>query len=145
MVLQRWQSVFLLLAAILMGIYTFSPIATVTVAEAENEVSMLGTGADGGAYMWGFFGVSALTALLALVTIFKFKTLKLQRRLCIIGGGITAALIVSLMIVLFNLDCDSMSLKMTNVLPIVAIIMFYLADFGISKDIKILSSYDRIR
>lgn len=145
MVLQRWQSVFLLLAAILMGIYTFSPIAEIETAGNALEVSMLGTGAANGAYMWGFFGISALVVLLALATIFKYKTLKLQRRLCVIGGGITAVLFASLMIVLFNLECDTLSLKLTNILPIVSIIMFYLADLGISKDIKILSSYDRIR
>ena len=33
----------------------------------------------------------------------------------------------------------------TRILLITAIIFFFLADSGISKDIKILSSYDRIR
>ncbi|MGN1245056.1 MAG: DUF4293 domain-containing protein [Muribaculaceae bacterium] len=145
MVIQRWQSVFLLIAAILMGVYSFTPIATVAVAETTTEVSMLGTVTEGGAYMWGFFWVSLLTSLLALVTIFKYKTLKLQKRLCLVGGSIAAALTVSLMIVLYNVECDVLSLSMTNLMPIVSIFMFYFANLGISKDIKILSSYDRIR
>ena len=62
-----------------------------------------------------------------------------------IGGGITAALIISLMIYLFNVECDMLSISWSNILPVIAIIMFYLADLGISKDIKTLSSYDRIR
>ena len=143
MVIQRWQSVFLLIAAILMGIYSFSPIAAVTVAETTSEVSMLGSGESG--YMWGFFGISLLTTLLALVTIFRYKNLKQQKLLCRVGGGIAAALTVSLMIVLYNLECDVLSVKMTNLMPIISIFMFYFADRGISKDIKILSSYDRIR
>ena len=84
MVIQRWQSVFLLIAAILMGIYSFSPIAAVTVADTTSEVSMLGSGENG--YMWGFFGISLLTTLLALVTIFRYKALKQQKMLCRVGG-----------------------------------------------------------
>lgn len=145
MVLQRWQSVYLLLATILMGVYSFSTIAEIGIEAATVEIGMTGSNPEIGASMWGFFVVSALAAILALVTIFKFKTLKLQRRLCVIGGGITAALIISLMIYLFNVECDMLSISWSNILPVIAIIMFYLADLGISKDIKTLSSYDRIR
>lgn len=140
MVLQRWQSVFLLIAAIVMGFYTFSTIATLTVAGVASEVSMLG-----GSMMWGFMVVSVLCALLAVVTIFKYRTLKLQRRLCLIGAGVTAALLASLLIVVCNIECDTMSLGWSNVLPLVAIVANVLAYRGITHDMKILSSYDRIR
>lgn len=140
MVLQRWQSVFLLIAAIAMGVYAFSTIATTTVAGATSEVTMLG-----GSYMWGFMVVSLLCSLLAVLTIFKYRTLKPQRRLCIMGGAITASLLASVLILVNGMESDSLTLGWSNVLPIVAVIMDLLAYRGISNDIKILSSYDRIR
>ena len=110
------------------------------MAGVASEVSMLG-----GSMMWGFMVVSVLCALLAVVTIFKYRTLKLQRRLCLIGAGITAALLASLLIVVCNIECDTMSLGWSNVLPVVAIVANVLAYRGITHDLKILSSYDRIR
>lgn len=146
MVLQRWQSVYLFIAAVLMMIYAFSPIAELTLDSATVELTMRGaTGINNVGYMWAFFAVSVLVSLFSLVTIFKYKNLKLQKKMCLIGGCLTVALLVSLMIVVIMTECLSYSITLFNVIPVVAIIMFYLADCGISKDQKILSSYDRIR
>lgn len=146
MVLQRWQSVYLFIAAVLMMVYAFSPIAELTLDTAAVELTMRGaTGIDNVGYMWAFFAVSVLVSLFSLVTIFKYKNLKLQKKMCLIGGCLTVALLVSLMIVVIMMECVSYSITLFNIIPVAAIIMFYLADCGISKDQKILSSYDRIR
>lgn len=158
MVLQRWQSVYLFVAAVLMLIYAFSPIAELSVDSATYVLSMCcieriedttqSAINDGGyniSYIWGFFVIAILIVILSVVTIFKFKNLKFQKKLCVISGSLTAILLASLMIFVYLIDCDMYSVSYTNLLPIFALIMFYLADRGISKDQKILSSYDRIR
>lgn len=146
MVLQRWQSVYLLVASILMMVYAFVPIAELSLDSATIELTMRGaTGIDNVGYMWAFFAVSVLVSLFSLVTIFKYKNLKLQKRMCLISGCLTVALLVSLMIVVIMISCLSYSLTAYNAIPVIAVIMYYLADCGISKDQKILSGYDRIR
>ena len=68
MVIQRKQSLFLLLAAILMGLYAFMPL----LINARGEVML------GGMTFEGIGGVvfilNCLVALLSLITIFKFKS-----------------------------------------------------------------------
>lgn len=146
MVLQRWQSVYLLIAAVLMMVYAFSPIAELTLDSATVEFGMRGAdGVENTDYMWGFFVISVLISLFSVVTIFKYKNLKLQKKMCLIGGCLTAVLLTSIMAVVMLADCLAYSISAFNAIPVVAIIMFYLADCGISKDQKILSGYDRIR
>ena len=79
MVIQRKQSLFLLIAAILMGIYAFMP----QLINARGDVIM------GGMCLEGLesipFFLNCLIALLSFITIFKFKSLKFQKTLCIIN------------------------------------------------------------
>ena len=145
MVLQRLQSVYLLIAAVLMSVYSFSTIAELGIDSASVDLAMFNNIMPGVEYMWGFFAISILVAILAFITIFTYKTLKLQRSLCRICGCVTTVLLASLMIILYNIQCDNLRISLSNIMPIFAIIFFFLADSGISKDIKILSSYDRIR
>lgn len=147
MVLQRWQSLYLLLAAICMAVYAFLPVAEITYNFNTFTLNMMGgiTGFENMGYMWSFFTISLLISVFTLITIFKFKNLKLQKNLCLISGCLTLVLLVSLMIVTMMLDCSAFKITFYNVLPVVTIVLFYMADGAITKDQKILSSYDRIR
>ena len=140
MVIQRKQSLYLLVAAILMGIYAFMP-------------SLMD--ANGNAFFGGYkigvelvpFILNCLVALLAFITIFKFKRMKLQKTLCVVN----IVLIISSLatICAFGLllkDCDLLgSLSYYNLLPVVAIIFLLLAHKAISHDQKLLRGSRRIR
>ena len=141
MVIQRKQSLFLLLAAILMGLYAFMPL----LINARGEVML------GGMTFEGIGGVvfilNCLVALLLLITIFKFKSLRFQKKLCIINILLIIASIATICTVAFmQEDCDLIgSLTYFNVLPVVAIVFLLLAHKGISHDQKLLRGSSRIR
>ena len=111
--------------------------------------------ANGNAFFGGYkigvelvpFILNCLVALLAFITIFKFKRLKLQKTLCVVN----IVLIVSSLatICAFGLllkDCDLLgSLSYYNLLPVVAIIFLLLAHKAISHDQKLLRGSRRIR
>ena len=79
MVIQRKQSLFLLIAAILMGIYAFMAL----LINAKGEVILGGMTFDGIGGV--IFILNCLVALLSFVTIFKFKSMRFQKKLCIIN------------------------------------------------------------
>ena len=92
---------------------------------------------------WPLFALSVLVAVLSLVAIFKFKQMKLQKTLCMACIILTVAVIASLL-VLVN-GWSDLRYYFSNVMPVLAILFYILAIRGITKDQKILSSYDRLR
>ena len=80
MVLQRWQSVYLLIAAIALGLATFMPVFDIVRLDKSVlpvDLQSLESAAMPGGY--AYFILLALSALLSLITIFKYKNLKLQK------------------------------------------------------------------
>ena len=141
MVIQRKQSLFLLIAAILMGCYAFMP----SLIDANGNVIL------GGVCLHGVsaipFILNCLVAVLAFVTIFKFKSLGFQRALCAVSILLIIASMATMCGIAFlQEDCDLLgSLTYFNVLPVLAIIFLLLAHKGISHDKKLLSDSGRIR
>ncbi|MBQ2165130.1 MAG: DUF4293 family protein [Muribaculaceae bacterium] len=140
MVIQRKQSLYLLIVAILMGIFAFMP----TLMDANGKVILggFGQGIDLIPFM-----LNCLVSLLAFITIFKFKNLKLQKSLTVVGVLLVVASLATIcLIALFVKNCDIMdSITYYNVLPVIAIIFLLLAHKGISHDQKLLSGSSRIR
>ncbi len=156
MVIQRWQSVFLLLAAILMAFYAFMPVAGFTFNGISYELSLLGVesllpGSDTAVeatvkpevVSWPLFVLAILVAVLGLIAIFKFKNLKLQKTLCYSCIILVVALIASLLALVYG--WNDLRYYFSNCMPVLVIVLFVLAIKGISKDQKTLSSYDRLR
>ncbi len=94
MVIQRWQSVLLLIAAVVMGLFSFLSLGQAqTVTQTINftaqgfvvEGQPTG-GAVAGSVMHTipFFIMSLMCALLPLVNIFLYRNLRLQKRMCMI-------------------------------------------------------------
>lgn len=89
-----------------------------------------------------------LIPLLGLVTIFLFKNLNIQRKLCsiviILIIGFILTLIYYSWIIISTMDADLVpGFKM--VLPAVMLILSVLAYRGIRKDDNLIKSYDRLR
>lgn len=145
MVIQRKQSLFLLIAAILMGVFAFMPSLI-----DEKGTTILGGYCNGvcckGIDSIPFF-LSCLTALLSFITIFKFKSLRFQKTLCVVNILLIIATLATICcIALTHKDCDLLgSITYYNALPVLAIIFLLLAHKGISHDQRLLSGSSRIR
>lgn len=160
MVIQRWQSVYLLAATILMVLYSFLPIAQFDTGNIIYSLSPLGLKADSNSglaisqsytaiRLWGLLTLSCLIGILSIITIFLYKRLDLQMKMCVVNIILTLGLIgsfaVMAVVVSHSIGEARLSVHSSNALPLCSIILYLMAYRSIKKDRKILNSYDRIR
>lgn len=140
MVIQRIQSVYLLLVSIIMGIYSFLEVAMVQNHENVNETLSLFNASPIS------FTLAILIVVLSLLTIFKYKHLKLQITLCCVSILLTLAQLTVLITTLaMSQEYASCNMFLANCMPVIAVILLFLSISAIRRDKKLLSSYDRIR
>lgn len=151
--IQRIQSLHLLLVAILMAILCFVPYAEFL---REGELCEL--------YAWGikttgenpvmvvptpYMGILvALSALLPLVAIFLFRKRLLQIRLCVVQMILLAGVQIYIGIYLYrawSAVADKLVFSIVDIFPLIAIIFTWLAYRGIIRDEALVKSLDRIR
>ena len=154
--IQRIQTVYLLLATIAMSLTLFLPLATIW--QGGNEIIIKAWFADGTvgfkAPLPLYLGIilSVATAL-PFVTIFLYKKRMTQIRLCVseivllLGSAAFIALYCYRMCdVLAELMQElNFTLGFAALMPVVAIIPMVLAIRGIAKDEALVRSLDRIR
>ena len=151
--IQRIQSVYLLVVTILMVICMCSPIGSIITN--ANEISELGnlciTFPDGTKDYspWALF-VILLVVEWALdlqeSTIFLFKKRMLQIRLTIFSSVVLIGYYLALVAYLFMLAEDTtFSASWTICLPFAALILNWLAIRGIGADEALVKAYDRLR
>jgi 4-hydroxybenzoate polyprenyltransferase len=118
--IQRKQTVFLLLAAILLTVTTF------TVPSMLLSV------------------VAAVAAITAIMTIFDFKCRKRQAAVCL---AIIIGLLVwyILLAAMPQIDGTPIYKEWPSVLPMISVILTFMARKGILDDEKLVRSLDRIR
>ena len=134
MVIQRWQSVFLLLASIMMGIYSFLPLAAnghVNYYPSENIVYMV---------------LNLLIALFSFVAIFLFKNLARQKMVVKVNAFLIVASAVTAAIMIF-VNMPQMQIQWTSgpLLLVCSFLMTIVALRRINHDDKLLKAADRIR
>ncbi|MBR8538291.1 DUF4293 domain-containing protein [Carboxylicivirga sediminis] len=150
--LQRIQTVYLLLSGLLMTSLFFLPFAQIEAESGEvyNFMYRGLTNADGETVIPTLALAILLTAatFIAFITIFLFKKRVLQIRLC----GLNLALLLGSTGMIYYLGTQLideitgvMSYKIMTAFPIVALILTFLALRAIGKDIALLKSMDRIR
>lgn len=156
MVIQRWQSVLLLVVTALMAAFTFMSLGQLQTADFSYNITTMGLyyegeatgGAPTGCYMhtWYFFTLSLLSALVSLISIFLYKKTRLQKRMCLInimfmialyavGAGVGYAMVPGATV-------GWSTLIIAPLLGIAATVMAY---NRISSDERKLRSADRIR
>ena len=154
--IQRIQTLYLLLATVLMSLTLFLPLATIW--QGGNEIIIKAWFADGTvgfkAPLPLYLGIilSVATAL-PFVTIFLYKKRMTQIRLCVseivllLGSAAFIALYCYRMCdVLAELMQElNFTLGFAALMPVVAIIPMVLAIRGIAKDEALVRSLDRIR
>lgn len=158
--IQRIQSLYMLLAAALMALMIFFPLGWIVAGAEEFKLLAFGMMHVSGpgaiqvvAPTLGLGIVTAAAALLPFVTIFLFRNRLLQYRLCmaefalLLGAQIIALLFFFKLGRIFSEEfaMSSTSVGIPMFFPILAMILNGLAIRGIKKDISLIKSLDRIR
>jgi len=156
MVIQRWQSLLLLVAAVMMACFTFCSLGQVQTTDCSFNFTSLGfayegeaaNGALSGTFLstWYLFIISLTTTLILLMDIFLFKNLMIQKRVClvcvlmIIASAISAACLGFLAIENGEIGWSSVAFA-----PVIALFAVILAYYCMRKDHNKLRAVDRIR
>lgn len=142
MVIQRWQSVWLLVATILIAVFCFMPMAIVPAAAEEASMTAL-MPSD----MPVFLTVNILAALLLFLSIFLYKNTKRQKTLTLVSMLLIVVMIVTETLVLFNWNTEAGAVEWLGSIFLLlgALVFAALAYRGISKDQKLLRAADRLR
>lgn len=127
MVLQRWQTVYLLVAIVVMIIFLLNPIMGGANPEMPDTAWIAVAG-------W----VDVALAAAAVVT---FRRLKVQTMLAALCGVVSLA--IGLLVIYIGLSVGD-AWHWTAFLPFVASVMAWLGYSGIRHDRKILESADRL-
>lgn len=156
MVIQRWQSVLLLIAAVVMAVFSFCSLGQVQLPNFTLDFTALGFSIEGestnGApsgfmvYTWPLLALSILTSLLPLLNIFMFKNLNLQKRLCRLEILFLFVLVcVGIVYGYYTIEGGTVSWSSVVFAPFLAIISTAMALRCIVSDHNKLRSVDRIR
>lgn len=153
--IQRIQSLYLLVAAALLAVAIFTPIASFTGGGTQLTLSAFELSDSEGVYaesaLWMGILLS-LSALLPLVTIFLYKHRQLQIRLCgvelvLLVGDIAFMTIYYLLAerVVEATAFPASAIRFGAIMPVVAIVFVALAMRAIFRDELLVRSLDRIR
>lgn len=152
--LQRIQTLFLLATAMIAGLMFFMPVATISIPNNfsydfyTTKVIQAGTPPVFVAWNWMSMMLNIFILLVAVVTIFLFKKRFLQIRFCIVNIILQLGMLILIWIQLHQRTGElnaEWSVKTIFILPLIGIILTWLAMRGIFKDINLLKSLDRIR
>lgn len=162
--LQRIQSIFLALATVLGLAVFFFPLASIGIKDCTFDLFITGARhiSTDCPYVFEIKTILHLIihiALIAisLITLFLYKNRPLQMRLCRIG--IMGNVVFVFLIFMFsdtikksfvsgygvNADSVFVDFKLGSVLPLVIIVLYFLANWFIKKDERLVKSADRLR
>lgn len=154
--IQRKQTLFLLVAFIACVICLFVPVASVMPQGMGNPMSVhcLGISSEEGirfdASCLPLFLLCSVSALISLATVFQFKNRKLQMNLCSINLLFNVLWYVDYAVIFFGLvGLEKVSGDLTfhwgAVMPLISFVFVLLARKGVSDDEKLVRAADRIR
>lgn len=153
MVIQRWQSVLLLCAVVVMGCFSFLSLGSVNTQDFTYNFTALGFFPEGtptggvipeSVSTWYFFAVSLLSAILPLIAIFSFKNFRLQKNLCLITILLLVCVVCIGAMLAYGGDY-SVSWSSLVCAPFIAVIATMMALQRIKADQRLLKSADRLR
>lgn len=157
MVIQRWQTLLLFIAAALMACFTFIPFGVISTQDYTFNLTGLGfyeqgTPTNGDAPMiihtWYFFMMSLTTIVLLLLDIFLYKNIKLQQRVCmvailfIVADGCVGGL---LGFKAFRTEGFELWWNTTALCPFIALFTSIFAYYRMAQDYSLLKAADRLR
>lgn len=149
MVIQRIQTVYLIIAIILMVVFAFFPALSFELGGREFVYGALETGKVGVTHFDPLMlMLIVLISLLALIDIFLYKNLQRQMTVCFVDIIIGLAMLVAICIQAYMVgtrDGVTLTWQWYLALPVFSIIFLMLAHKSMSKDKKMLRDSDRLR
>lgn len=149
MVIQRIQSVYLLIAVILMAVFAFFPALSFELGGREFVYGALETGKVGATHIDPLMlMLIVLISLLAFIDIFLYKNLQRQMTVCFVDIILGLAMMVAIGIQAFVVggrEGVTLIWQWYLALPVLAIIFLMLAHKAMSSDKKKLRDADRLR
>lgn len=156
MVIQRWQSVLLLITVALMACFSFLSLGQVQTLDFTYNFNCVGFSIEGQptdgsphgfqVYTWFLFIVAVMSAILPFIDIFLYRNLPLQKRICLIE----ILFIVSAICIAgwegyrgmpgYEVQWSSLALA-----PFLALILTVMSWSLINRDHRLIKSVDRIR
>lgn len=152
--LQRIQTVYLLLIAVLTIAVLFLPLALLQAGDQfftfdASGISTMAAEPELVYPTWGLFALATVITLLALLTIFLFKKRILQIRLCVFNAILMLGFYGLFAFFYWNLkgelDFTSISLRIALSFPLISLILDYLAIRNIGADEALVRSLERLR
>ncbi|MGN0220343.1 MAG: DUF4293 family protein [Muribaculaceae bacterium] len=139
MVIQRWQTVLLALAVIVMAIFCSTPFATVSAAAEQVEGVYL---KDAPVLMI----VSILIGIVLFLSIFMYKDLKRQMTMTLVSMVLLVAAIVTGIFIVYYAMPDAHLVILGGVTLLVVTFILALGAYTMmNRDRKLLDSYNRLR
>lgn len=149
MVIQRIQSVYLLIAIILMVVFAFFPALSFELGGREFVYGALEAGKVGAVHIDPLMlTLIILIAFLAFVDIFLYKNLQRQMTVCFVDIIIGIAMLIAIGVQAFVVSGKegvTVTWQYYLALPVLAIIFLMLAHRSMSRDKKTLRDSDRLR
>lgn len=148
--IQRIQSVYLLLVVIALIASLCLPLGTFVDSElVMYKFTPLGVTLPTTFYStWGLFVLLLLSAIISFATIFLFKNRVLQMRMCIFNIIIVIGYYVAFSVFLISIKGDleaSFRIYWALCLPLITVILTYLAFRAIGHDEVLVKAADRLR
>lgn len=155
MVIQRWQSVLLFIAAALMACFTFIPFGAVTTEDYTLNLSGMGFYEEGFptdgsepivVHTWYFFMLSITSIVLLLLDIFLYKNLRMQQRVCMVCIlFIVAEACVAGLLGFSAIEGGHIWWRTTILCPFIALFCAIFAYYRMAQDYALLRSAERLR
>ena len=156
MVIQRWQSVLLLIAAVMMGCFSFLSLGQIQMPDFTLDFTAMGFFVEGELtgpmpagypqYTWWFFAVSLLSALIPLINIFLFKNMNRQKTLCMVEALLIVTVTAIGAILGYRANGEyTVSWSTLVIAPLIALVADLYAARRIRHDQNLLRSADRLR
>jgi peptidoglycan/LPS O-acetylase OafA/YrhL len=139
--IQRKQTIWLLLVIVLMIISAFVPFAHKSIIDVFGVAKLQSINTRDISYI---SLCVADTIVMALFAIFLFKNRKLQKIFCLLGVAALIGLLI-LEVVFGNNSAENTALTFGLGLPIIALLLFIKAYADINADDKLVKSVDRLR
>ena len=154
--IQRIQSIYLLLAALCSGLLMAAPLYNIETANASFQLFLGGLAQTNPketilTSQPSIMAVGLLLTLFPIIILFLFKKRQIQMRLAASAMMANTAMLL-LLVSIINKSIDNISephVKETYgfglILPVISIVCLFLANKAIRKDDKLIRSADRLR
>ena len=149
--LQRIQTIFLLLASACMLVSSVTPLANLTFNNDPVTFQAMGFYQNGEIIFntWGLFAVGAISSILALFTVFLFQKRMLQIRLTVMNIILMIGFYGFFLFLIFarnpQADTTFEKIGIGLIMPLIAIIFSFLAIRKIGEDEALVRSLNRLR